>query len=70
VNGMRLIAKGVAEGDRVVVDGVQKISDGAVVDAQPAPEATASAAPATTPPAAAGGGSNPNAASAPPAAKN
>ena len=29
--------KGVAEGDRIVVDGVQKISDGALVDPKPAP---------------------------------
>jgi membrane fusion protein, multidrug efflux system len=44
INGTRLIDKGLAEGDRVVVDGVQKISDGAKVVAEPAPEQTASAA--------------------------
>jgi membrane fusion protein, multidrug efflux system len=44
VNGLRLVSSGVREGDHVVVDGVQKISDGAVVNAKPAPEATASAA--------------------------
>jgi multidrug efflux pump subunit AcrA (membrane-fusion protein) len=44
VNGVRLVSSGIREGDRVVVDGVQKISDGAVVNAKPAPEATASAA--------------------------
>jgi RND family efflux transporter MFP subunit len=44
VNGTRLVVSGIKEGERVVVDGVQKISDGAVVDAKPAPEATASAA--------------------------
>jgi membrane fusion protein, multidrug efflux system len=44
VNGMRLVSSGVREGERVVVDGVQKISDGTVVNAKPAPEATASAA--------------------------
>jgi hypothetical protein len=38
------VSSGVREGDRVVVDGVQKISDGTVVNAKPAPEATASAA--------------------------
>lgn len=44
VNGLRVVSSGVREGDHVVIDGVQKISDGAVVDAKPAPEATASAA--------------------------
>jgi membrane fusion protein (multidrug efflux system) len=39
VKGMRVILSGVAEGDQVVVDGVQKISDGALVDAKPAPPA-------------------------------
>lgn len=47
-NGTRLVSSGIQEGERVVVDGVQKISDGAVVDAKPAPVATASA---TEPPA-------------------
>jgi len=37
VSGLRLIEKGVKEGDRIVVEGVQKISDGAKVRAQPAP---------------------------------
>jgi membrane fusion protein (multidrug efflux system) len=37
VNGLRVIQKGIEEGDRVVVEGVQKISDGARVDAKPAP---------------------------------
>lgn len=44
VNGTRLVTSGINEGDKVVVDGVQKISDGAVVTPKPAPEATASAA--------------------------
>jgi membrane fusion protein (multidrug efflux system) len=44
VQGLRLIQKGIAEGDRIVVDGVQKISDGAVVDPRPAPDAVGSAA--------------------------
>lgn len=38
VKGLRVIDKGVSDGDRVVVDGVQKISDGAVVDPRPAPD--------------------------------
>ena len=41
VQGLRVITSGVAEGDRVVVDGVQKISDGALVNAQPVPPAAA-----------------------------
>jgi membrane fusion protein (multidrug efflux system) len=44
VNGVRVVLNGIREGERIVVDGVQKISDGAVVDAKPAPVATASAA--------------------------
>jgi membrane fusion protein, multidrug efflux system len=39
VNGLRVIDKGLTEGEHVVVDGVQKISDGAVVDPRPAPDA-------------------------------
>jgi membrane fusion protein (multidrug efflux system) len=31
VGGMRIVSKGVAEGDRVVVDGVQKVGDGQIV---------------------------------------
>jgi membrane fusion protein (multidrug efflux system) len=37
VNGLRVIQKGIEEGDSVVVEGVQKISDGATVDPKPAP---------------------------------
>jgi membrane fusion protein (multidrug efflux system) len=37
VQGVRVVTSGIAEGDRVVVDGVQKISDGALVDPKPAP---------------------------------
>jgi len=44
VNGLRVIDKGLAEGDRLVVDGVQKISEGAVVDPRPAPDASAGSA--------------------------
>jgi membrane fusion protein (multidrug efflux system) len=62
--GLRVIASGVAEGDRVVVDGVQKVSDGAVVDAKPAPPQT-SASPAGSPPP---GGPAPVATAAPPPA--
>lgn len=36
-NGMQIIANGVAEGDRVVVEGLQKVSDGAPVDPEPQP---------------------------------
>lgn len=39
--GMQIITKGVAEGDSVVVEGVQKVSDGATVDPKPAPTETA-----------------------------
>ena len=49
VSGVRVIDKGLAEGDRIVVDGVQKISDGAVVDPRPVPDASAAAAGAAGP---------------------
>jgi membrane fusion protein (multidrug efflux system) len=35
--GVRVIRSGVAAGDTIVVEGVQKVSDGAAVRAQPAP---------------------------------
>jgi membrane fusion protein (multidrug efflux system) len=38
--GMRIIDQGIAEGDRIVVEGVQKISDGALVDPRPAPQSS------------------------------
>jgi membrane fusion protein (multidrug efflux system) len=38
-HGAQIILKGVNEGDSVVIDGVQKVSDGAVVVPKPAPEA-------------------------------
>ena len=45
--GFRMITSGVAEGERVVVDGVQKLSDGTLVDPKPAAlSQTSSAAPA------------------------
>lgn len=39
--GLQIITKGVIEGDSVVVEGVQKVSDGATVDPKPAPAETA-----------------------------
>ncbi len=42
VQGQRVILSGLAEGDRIVVDGVQKVSDGALVDPKPAPPPGAS----------------------------
>jgi membrane fusion protein (multidrug efflux system) len=50
VQGMRVIQKGVMEGDRIVVDGIQKISNGAVVAPKPAPPPVASAAAAGSAP--------------------
>jgi membrane fusion protein, multidrug efflux system len=38
VKGLRIVEKGVVEGDRIVVDGVQRITDGAIVDPRPAPD--------------------------------
>jgi membrane fusion protein (multidrug efflux system) len=37
-NGMQIVTHGVVEGDRIVVEGVQKVADGAPVNAQPQPE--------------------------------
>ncbi len=52
VQGLRVVTSGIAEGDHVVVDGVQKISDGAVVDPKPAPpQASGSAGTSPPPPA-------------------
>jgi membrane fusion protein (multidrug efflux system) len=42
VQGLRVIDKGIAEGDSVVVEGVQKISDGALVVPKPVPDAPSS----------------------------
>jgi RND family efflux transporter MFP subunit len=42
--GVRVVTKGVQEGERIVVDGVQKISDGAVVAPRAAPAASSAAA--------------------------
>ena len=48
VQGLRIIEKGVAEGDHIVVEGVQKVNDGAPVVPKPAPDAPGSAAPASS----------------------
>jgi membrane fusion protein, multidrug efflux system len=42
--GVTIVTSGVAEGERIVVDGVQKITDGAAVVAKPAPEVVGSGA--------------------------
>ena len=47
--GVRVVLSGVNEGDRVVVEGVQKISDGATVVPRQAPVATAAAEPPSSP---------------------
>jgi membrane fusion protein (multidrug efflux system) len=52
VQGLRVIEKGVSEGDRIVVDGVQKISDGALVDPKTAPPPSAPTSASAAPPAA------------------
>ena len=44
VRGFRIVTKGVDEGDRVVVEGQQKIADGATVAPQPAPPSSLAAA--------------------------
>jgi multidrug efflux pump subunit AcrA (membrane-fusion protein) len=41
--GLRVVQKGVTEGERIVVEGVQKITDGSPVVPRPAPVATAAA---------------------------
>jgi membrane fusion protein (multidrug efflux system) len=43
VGGLRVIQKGIEEGDSVVIEGVQKLTDGATVDPKPAPPPTAAA---------------------------
>jgi membrane fusion protein (multidrug efflux system) len=50
VRGMRVIASGVSEGDLVVVEGVQKISDGALVDVKLAASALAASSPTPSAP--------------------
>ena len=39
-HGLRIVTKGLTEGESVVVDGVQKISEGALVSPEPAPTAS------------------------------
>lgn len=55
--GIRVVRNGVSEGDKIVVEGTQKVTDGATVVPQPAPPPSAQAAPGSAPP--------PNAAAAP-----
>jgi len=38
--GMRVVTNGLSEGERIVLDGVQKVTDGALVNPQPAPPKT------------------------------
>jgi membrane fusion protein, multidrug efflux system len=44
--GSQIIEKGIADGERIVVEGLQKVSDGARVDPRPAPESMPAASPA------------------------
>ncbi|AKV03634.1 RND efflux system, membrane fusion protein CmeA [Labilithrix luteola] len=48
--GIRVVRNGVSEGDKIVVEGTQKVTDGATVVPQPAPPASAQAAPGAAPP--------------------
>lgn len=51
--GLRIVTSGVVEGDKIVVDGTQKVTDGAVVDPHPAaadPVSSAAASAGATPP--------------------
>jgi membrane fusion protein (multidrug efflux system) len=50
VDGMRIVLKGIEEGDRIVVEGVQKLKDGAPVDPKPAPATPASGDASAVPP--------------------
>ncbi len=47
--GLQIIASGVAPGDRVVVDGTQKVTEGAVVDPRPVPDTATAGSPSTAP---------------------
>ena len=42
---LRVVRSGVEAGDRIVVEGLQKVSDGAAVTPQPAPETAMNDAP-------------------------
>jgi membrane fusion protein (multidrug efflux system) len=48
-SGLQIITSGIAVGDRVVVDGTQKISEGAIVDARPVPDTKTAGVPSATP---------------------
>lgn len=70
--GLRVVTSGLAEGDRIVLDGTQKAGDGAKIDPKPAPEPalSSSAAPGAPPGAPAGAppaGAGSSASAAPPA---
>jgi membrane fusion protein (multidrug efflux system) len=47
--GVQIITSGIAEGDRVVVDGTQKVAEGVVVDARPVPDTKTAGMPSTAP---------------------
>jgi len=47
---LQVISQGVAEGDRVIVEGFQKVRSGTLVDAQPAPAGLGGSPPAQPPP--------------------
>ncbi|HEY6462779.1 MAG TPA: efflux RND transporter periplasmic adaptor subunit [Polyangiaceae bacterium] len=68
-HGTQIVTSGVAEGERIVVEGVQKVSEGSLVDPKPAPpesaapasaSASASASAPAPAPAPGGGGSTAN----------
>lgn len=50
--GLRVVTSGVAEGDKIVVEGTQKVADGAPVDPHPVAETQPTPAASLTPPAA------------------
>jgi membrane fusion protein (multidrug efflux system) len=52
VHGLRVVEKGIIEGDRIVVEGVQKIADGTQVVPKTAPEPASSSASSVVPAAA------------------
>ena len=45
VRGLRIVTKGIDEGDRVIVEGQQKVTDGATVVPQPAPPGSVASVP-------------------------
>jgi hypothetical protein len=60
-NGMRIVKSGLSGGEKIIVDGLQRVTDGATVDPHPAP-------PAAPPAGAAGAPGAPPAGSGAPAA--